>query len=501
MRRTRHLGRREVILGMLIFLILGYKVWIFYSYNIHWADEDQALMWLGTVYFSNGIFPEPCFWGQNYGAMLESLLAVPFYCMGMPVHYAVPLATTIFTALPIVFILCKINNIDYMLITAGLYIAMDYEFDILLSVPRSLAIGICICTMACIGLITTRKKFFIVFLSTMAFLGVVITNTAIVILGVTIAYLFGREKGKIVDMMFYLSGIIPGVLYWWFTRNFYITHPEYSLHAGYKMDWSLLRLWKNIPLIYEVMGNMNFVNSALITMGIIAIVAFFLYKNKKTQLLGLLTFSILLSVSVFGMGKIAEYTTGVLLSVYRFLLFMPFTVALFWYIVDCEEGKKAISTIKSRCQIFIVVGLLLISIIKGNNIVNVLNKSDELTSTGGEMRVVNVDDTIAWGKKILHAAQLLQNIDWIVSLSDSRAEGYILETLGYGKYHFYNCHYDRRTWEWKMAVRQKDVNCLLYFIEDKENILPEDRTEIAVENIKGQSIVEYLEEIGWKRKK
>ena len=67
------------------------------------ADDDQALMWYGTVHFAHGHFPEPCFFGQNYGSMLESLLAVPLYYLKCPLNYALPLITLLLSLVPFAF--------------------------------------------------------------------------------------------------------------------------------------------------------------------------------------------------------------------------------------------------------------------------------------------------------------------------------------------------------------------------------------------------------------
>jgi hypothetical protein len=43
-----------------------------------YSSTDDVLIWSAAVDYGNGIFHEPYFYGQDYGPMLEALLAAPF---------------------------------------------------------------------------------------------------------------------------------------------------------------------------------------------------------------------------------------------------------------------------------------------------------------------------------------------------------------------------------------------------------------------------------------
>lgn len=456
-------NKRFLVLGFSIGMILIYKLWILLFYNIHYVDEDQALMWLGTVYFSHGEFPEPCFWGQNYGAMLEALFSVPLYWCGVPLSIACPLVTSLFTALPIIVMLCLTKDEGIIVLITGSFLMLGYQFDILFSVPRSFAMGISITTLACIVLLCAKRKMALFMASALAVIGIVITNTAIFPLAFTGIYLLYRDKCNVKKFILYISGGGIGVCYYLFVRYFYESHPEYMIHKGYGLEWSLINL--DLSLVIDTLRELNFLESYSI--GIFILLTFFgilaYYKYWDMFWFGII--GAVLSVSVFGHWKIYDVVDGVLLSMYRMLLFIPYMICLFWFFWGRQE--KIGTSIKTKKYIPFCFFLIACSIIfKCGRIYNVLYNTDELTKTGGELRIVKTKETLEICEEILEEAE--GKTHWIVTISDSRPEAYILASLGYGKYHFYNQHYDRREWERKAAETTTEDMCYLgvYFGEE-----------------------------------
>ena len=64
--------------------IVIWRIYMLAVYCYQYVDDDQAIMWYGTVHFANGHFPEPCFFGQDYNTKLESLIEVQLYLLGWP---------------------------------------------------------------------------------------------------------------------------------------------------------------------------------------------------------------------------------------------------------------------------------------------------------------------------------------------------------------------------------------------------------------------------------
>lgn len=496
-------NRRILILSALCAIILLYKLWILFYYNVRYVDEDQAIMWLGTVYFANGVFPEPCFWGQNYGAMVESLLAVPLYWLHVPLQVALPLGTTLFTALPIILMLCKTKDENIMLLIAGSYIVLCYKFDILLSVPRSFAMGICITAMACVGLLMAKRKWAVWICSVFAVLGIVITNTAVIPLAITGVYLLYRDRIYLWRFACYLGGGLCGAVYWLYIRWFYHTNPDYCLHKSYKMDWNISRIFTNDVYIWNIMGELNFIGIAALTLFGIVVIGVVLYKHKNYVMLSVYGVAIMATVAVFGLKKINNFCQGILLGAERMLLFIPYVLCLFWFIYDYNKKEKWNLKKNNVIITFVLIGFIIVSVFKMGQITWTLNNTELLTKTGGELRIVEVEETIEWCEHVLGELDQMEEFEWIVTLSDSRPEAYILSALGYGKYQFYNCHYDRRTWAWRECNEYKEnMICGGIYLENDDSIPIMERYLIGRVVVENESLVEYLEkDLGWTRTK
>ena len=68
----------QLVYIVIVSTIILYKLYILEKFGFKYTDSDQSIMWLGAKDYSNGIFHEPRFYGQDYNTMLESLFSVPF---------------------------------------------------------------------------------------------------------------------------------------------------------------------------------------------------------------------------------------------------------------------------------------------------------------------------------------------------------------------------------------------------------------------------------------
>lgn len=70
--KDKQIKIEKTIFYMLLLLVMVYRGVILFKYSFYYVDDDQALMWYGTVSFAHFDFHEPCFFGQSYGSMIES---------------------------------------------------------------------------------------------------------------------------------------------------------------------------------------------------------------------------------------------------------------------------------------------------------------------------------------------------------------------------------------------------------------------------------------------
>jgi len=71
---------------LLLILVFADRTNTLIHFTFKYTDCDQAVMWLGAKEIMQGKFHEPCFYGQSYNPMIESLFAVPL----LSVEYLIP---------------------------------------------------------------------------------------------------------------------------------------------------------------------------------------------------------------------------------------------------------------------------------------------------------------------------------------------------------------------------------------------------------------------------
>ena len=477
--------KRNIIRAVCIFTIIAYKVSLLVEYGIKYADDDQSLMWYGTAMFAHGKIPEPCFLGQSYGAMLESLLAVPFYWLRIPLNIALPLATVILSTLPIILmiIMCK-KELSIVLITCS-FLMMSYAVDVLLIVPRSLVGGICITTLACVCMAETNNLWIRSILAIAACIGVVITNSAAIILvGGGGGYLFLRERLSRNIIPFAVGGLLSGG-YYVFIQWFYNKNPDFNLHSGMSISYDFHQLKGAGDAILALVNDLMVFSSWKIAAVLILISIVYGIFNKRWDYLLPEAIGIIGCVALMGLPKVNDYAEGVLFSKLRMFLFAPYLICLVVYIASKHPMQsKDWSGIKNLTMLalcFLVLGSV---IYKKNQITDNIKNEGDLTYTG-VVRVGRTEKFMRENEKILEDAEE-ENVDWIVSMTDWRLEAYALAAQGYGKYRFYNAVYDRRTWEYQEASEPTDGTNIMLLWRDTDGYSYE------LCRLKGESITSYL---------
>lgn len=75
------------------------RAWLTYT-TMGYASDDLVVVWLAAVDYSHGLFHEPFFYGQDYGVMLEALIAAPFVRLGFDPITTVAVIFALFTIAP-----------------------------------------------------------------------------------------------------------------------------------------------------------------------------------------------------------------------------------------------------------------------------------------------------------------------------------------------------------------------------------------------------------------
>jgi hypothetical protein len=237
---------------LLFSLVLAERVAELLLLSFHYTDVDHVVMWHAAHDFASVHFYEPCFYGQSYNTMIESLVAAPFVKMGLAVEYVLPVVSHLFALLPFVWLFIvayRRKQYTTASLMMGLLLLLPAEFGMLSSL-RGFIPGVLVASFGFIALLRPSKTSFALF-GFCAVLGYVFNPNSVLISAPLALYLFTvhyREK------WFYICGLagsIPAFTFYFFSQDFYIDHPEYNLHKPWPLEFDTNTLSAAKPYLDE----------------------------------------------------------------------------------------------------------------------------------------------------------------------------------------------------------------------------------------------------------
>jgi hypothetical protein len=336
------ISKRSVI--ALIVLLLCTKVFVLIFFSSKYTDQDQVVMWLGAKEMGNGNFHEPCFYGQSYNSMLESLFAVPLIKASVPYHIALPVITSILSLFPWILLgllFMKRNENMKAMICLLFLLFMDIEFDIITSMPRGWVTGIFMVSLALPAYFNAKKTWAWLVFGFCATAGLWLSQNSIY-LTAFIGYYLLIENWK--KPRFYLTmiiGAIPPAIWWYFVHHYYIIHSGYNVHELVQLKFSLQQFtgsFNNLDFYFKQLGLVSKVSgwfTFFVTLPLI-IYLFVRRKFKDGIIFLFLWCCFLLSL---GISKVGDSHDSMFLSGSRFFLAFPFILCLILVSAFSENNK------------------------------------------------------------------------------------------------------------------------------------------------------------------
>jgi len=309
--------------------------------TIGYASDDLTVIWLAAQDYSQGIFHEPFFYGQNYGVMLEALLAAPFVALGADPIAAVPVVIAFIAMAPFwSFAFYYFLRKEYVgaLLFAAIPLLLPPEHGIQYTNLNGLAV------LAIFPWVQRiRKNALSAFLT-----GLVLTAAAMVNLNALVAcaafgtwFLFSHAKQpKLIGWA--ALGTVPVIAAFWAAMQFYAQRPEAVMNTIF--DWRFVFHAEGIPIAFGQLDahfawlfplwwpNGHVVIWALIMIGIV------LYRSKKVATAIGLFAALAVIVLSFGFSKVHDGTSSVFFPLSRFYLAAP--LLLGWGIAQLDlQGK------------------------------------------------------------------------------------------------------------------------------------------------------------------
>jgi len=449
---------------LMVLTTIMYRCMIIRDYVSKIIDEDQALMWYGTVMASRFEIKEPHFLGQAYGSMIESIVAAPFYMIGIPLQYAMPVATFILWYSPFVLIYIFLRNKNAIWAILVLVVPMinNWNYDLLTSIPRSFIPGFVIATIGIILMVDINQNRYFRFLMSFLFMaiGYVHTETTITVSALAVLYVLLYDFNNVVEnFKILVMGVVFSVLIIYFCNYyFYDINPEFLLHGGatqlnLSFDVLKLNLEKNI---IDTLNTFSFVKigdiSLTFVLWISSLICLLIRHELKFVIINIC--ACIGTVLFFSLGKTMDFADELLFSQARMFLFVPYIFAEILLFSGLVFNEMKVSFMLLRAiTAFITLIFIIISTWKCLYFENVVLAKECLYKS----EVINTCKVNSIYKTSNEISQMVKEYDCdvVVILSDSRLIGYASGAINNDQYLSYNAFYDRRT---NTYINLKDNN-------------------------------------------
>ena len=465
---------RYLLIGIWILLIL-WRFYMLVAYCYKYVDDDQALMWYGTVHFAHGHFPEPCFFGQSYNSMIESLLAVPLYLCGWPLNYALPTAVTVTSVFP--FMYCSIacwrrKKYGAALAAAILFSMTAWQWDLLTSIPHAVFSGFPWAVLG-VDLMCDPKngKAKRAIGSGLCAMGTVATMSTAAIMGIAWLY-YVLSNGKAWRRYAApVTGMMPAVLLFLYEKWYYSVHSEDVVIQSsvdlFNKDAFLLSI-HNLPQLFEYTFGFGRAGVIIIPVAIVAVCVYW-FKQKDWKMLILAAASVMGSMVALSIGWMTAYDPNcVLLPQSRMVIFWVFLVLEF--ILFLSYSDKEYLKINGRKGILMAVAGIVVLCIKAGIFAGEVKNPDSTIYRSGIVRVMSVEELSSQAGVILDVAESL-GAEVLVTTEYSRVMAYGASALYYEvPIIFYVPDSDRRVWVYNDLLSRKNTRLLLYSMPVDENM-------------------------------
>lgn len=218
---------------LLAVLTLVLHVQVFQTFNTVYIDSDQPMLWITAADYAKGQFHEPRFYGQAYNTAMESLLALPFMWLKIPVYEALPLATHFIVLFPLLFmgfyLYAKKRYWNATLVLA-LNLCFSGSYDLLSSLPRGFVTGIFFAGFFLPGLLKPNKLSLVFVNSSLAVLAYFINPNSLLVTAPALFYQLLCNYRKAPYYPVALAGCLTYVPFYFIFDYFYSLHPEYIVH-------------------------------------------------------------------------------------------------------------------------------------------------------------------------------------------------------------------------------------------------------------------------------
>lgn len=323
-------GKSYFYTALSAFLILRAFAFSYFSGN--YTDSDQCVMWEMANDFANFRFHTPFFYGQLYSSGLEAWLAAPFIWLGIPVYRAVPLATTLMSTLPWIWMaqLSIKKHGHHKNATALLLLSLLFPVSWLQTtyISRGFMQSIFLISLATRYL--KNNPFSVSFSLVLVTWGLLQNTNGLLLLPAVMPHWLDQMPTRLrTRIQWLLPGILASVVLVFLYRYLAQVNPDWMIHGTIQLSFSWNDFGANI-LRFNTLLQHTYPATPVLGAMLIAVITWTLFQSKS--LLQKLAFwgTMVLPLAVFGLSKISDGTENIFFGYGRFFLAIPFAWGFLW---------------------------------------------------------------------------------------------------------------------------------------------------------------------------
>jgi len=363
--------QKRGILNILLLLLFIVKVIVIVEFGFKFTGSDDTIFWQCLSDFSNGIFHEPFFYGQNYNFALESLLSVPLVKCGVPIYYALPIMSALIGVFPFVMfalILFKkgfeVNAYIFLLIP----LALPIEYDIITAISRGFTSGLFCCSFLIYPILNPNNFKSFVILGLSVSFGYILNPNSLVFSFPVCIYLLLMNINIV---SFYITTVIsslPALIILYFSQQFYANNPDYLVHQMWILEFSFERMLNGLASLDKFFRHLTpvlWIGNWLVVLLIAILGGIALKRNWKKGLSIIVTFIFI--ILLLGVNKIHDDIGVIFLSSTRMFLAIPllFGLGLLWSEIVLKENIRSKLVVMSiAASVFLIKISLVTQVVK-----------------------------------------------------------------------------------------------------------------------------------------
>ncbi len=232
---VKHEGHLRLLFPVVVFITVLDRSWMVWNTMDH-ASDDLLIIWMAALDYARGVFHEPFFYGQDYGVMLEALLAAPFIRAGTGPVATVAVVMGLLAIAPyLAFALFHHRRGEPW--PAMLFAAMPLLLPVQHGLQLTALNGIATLALVPLALICRDQATRSFWLALVLGAAVVVNpNAFLLALPIGIAHL---AHGRLEHPTWWgmALGLLPVLLFWSMARDFYVGQTEGTAHTIF--DWRM----------------------------------------------------------------------------------------------------------------------------------------------------------------------------------------------------------------------------------------------------------------------